>query len=266
MASPVGDTRLPETGWRVKSLIWFHLAAALLLASWLLPVTDDLWDMLDTALFRFLNGSLSLGYGWQSFWALANNRLIDFLSGGLAALIFIWWLWGQPREVQNRMCAALCALAIVLMVVPFTTHLLNRHVFHYHRLSPTLVYDDALRLTTLVPWAETKDASSRSFPGDHAFILISVALYFWLLAPRKIFMATAIVTVIFLLPRLVGGAHWLTDNIMGGAVPALVVMGWFLATPLCHHMTRFFLPPVRLVIKLIPKPLRIPDHNGSRKA
>lgn len=223
-----------------------------------------MWDWLDTALFRLLNGSLSLGYWWQMFWTLANNRLIDFVSGGLIALIFIWWIWGQPREVQNRLCAALGALAIVLMVVPFTTHLLNRHVFLYHRLSPTLVYDDALRLSKLIPGVGTKDISSRSFPGDHAFILISIFTYFWYLAPRKIFVASLIVAVIFLAPRLVGGAHWLTDNVMGGAVPALVVIGWFLATPLCFRMTNLFTPLVRLVLKLIPGPLRIPDHNGTR--
>jgi len=66
VSGPLGDIRLPEPGWRLKSLLWFHLVAAILLASWFLPVTRGLWDQLDVAVFLLLNGSLALGQWWQT--------------------------------------------------------------------------------------------------------------------------------------------------------------------------------------------------------
>ena len=38
--------------------------------------------------------------------------------------------------------------------------------------------------------------------------------------------------VVFSLPRLVGGGHWLTDDIVGGGFLSLTTLAWGLATPL----------------------------------
>lgn len=261
-SGPDGDTRLPEPGWRVKSLIRYHAVAAILILSWVWPTSRMWWDQLDEAAFALLNGSLRLGEGWQFFWALANTRLVDVLSGGVSALVVVWWLWGRPRDIQNKICAALGGLAVTLMVVPFTAHIIIRLGANFQRYSPSLVIDGAMRLNELVPSFETKDISIYSFPGDHAFILSAVALFYGLLAPRKIVVAAWIVAVIFIMPRLVAGAHWLTDVVIGGFAPALIVVSWQLSTPLGYRLMNFFLPVVRLVIALIPRPLRIPDNSG----
>lgn len=263
MSSSLKETRLPEPGWRVKSLIWFHLVALVLILSWLWPFTRELWDQLDEGIFRVLNGSLRFGESWQYFWALANHRSVDLLSGGLSGLVVLWWLWGRPREVQNKICAALGGLAITLLVIPFTAHIIIKFAMHYERYSPSLVIDGALRLNELVPSFETKDISIYSFPGDHAFILCTVALFYWLLAPRKFVVAAWIIAVVFSLPRLVGGAHWMTDDFIGGLAPALMVVSWQLSTPLGYRLMNVCLPLVKLVVALIPKPLRIPDHSQT---
>jgi membrane-associated phospholipid phosphatase len=261
ISGPAGYSRLPQSGWRLKSLIRFHLFAAALILSWLWPVTRAWWDQLDEVTFELLNGSLRLGEGWQFFWALANHRTVDLVSGGAWGLIVIWWLWGQPRDIQNKRCAALGGLAMTLMVIPFTAHIIIKFVMNFQRYSPSLVIDGALRLNELVPSFETKDISIYSFPGDHAFILFAVGLFFWILGPRKITVAAWIVAVLFMLPRLVGGAHWLTDNIIGGLAPAAIAASWQLSTPLGYRLMNLCLPLVRLVVALIPKPLRIPDHS-----
>ena len=131
----VNSERLPEPVWRVRPLIASHLAAIVLLASWLLPVSRGWWDQLDVAVFRLLNGSLHLDEWWQVFWALANHRLTDVFSTVLISLLIVAWLWGSPREVQNMKCAALGALTLFLGAVPLLLHPVI-HVWILRALQP----------------------------------------------------------------------------------------------------------------------------------
>lgn len=254
---------LPEPVWRLRPLVLTHLAAIVLVASWILPVSRRWWDQLDVAVFRLLNGSLGLGEGWQMFWALANHRLTDLLSGALMLLLFVSWLWGRPRDVQNMKCASLGALAPLMGVVILFLHPFIIKWIGYARPSPTLVLDGVLWLSELVPSIEAKIADRSSFPGDHAFILVSFALFFMYLGPRRVAVTASMLALVFILPRLVGGAHWLTDDVIGGAIPALLVVSWLLATPLGYYMARMLLPLVRVFIALIPERLRIPERRGS---
>ncbi len=260
-----GDPSTPGNVWLRGPFIGSHVAAAVLIVSWIFPPTRNLWDLLDIAVFKVLNGSLALGEGWLNFWAFANHRSVDLVSGSLCAAIIIWWVWGERRDIQNRRAAALGALTVPLLVIPFTAHLLIKFVFNFQRYSPTLVIDDALRLTKLMPGFETKDISIYSFPGDHAFILFSIAFYFWYYANRKVFLAMLALAVVFNIPRLVGGAHWLTDDIIGGIAPALIVVAWVCATPFAYHFTRLTLPVVNAVVGLIPERLWIPDYTKTPK-
>lgn len=255
--------RLPEPVWRMKPLIASHLAAILLLASWLLPLPRSWWDQLDLAAFGMLNGSLAYAEWWQTLWALGNIRLTDVFFGALMLVIILFWLWGRPREVQNMKCAAVGALGVFLAVMPQVLHPVIQIGFGYSRLSPTLVVDGALLLSKLVPAINAKDVSVSSFPGDHAYILMTLILFFWYLGPRRISVTVTVLSVIFMMPRLVGGAHWLTDTVIGGAVPALLAMSWMLATPLGYYLARFFLPLVRGVIAFVPEWLRIPERSAS---
>ena len=249
--------------WTWDTFAWLHVISALLIASWVVPATRSLWDQLDLAAFRALNGLLALGEGWLVFWAAANNRAVDLVSGSLCAAIILWWVWGEPREVQNRRAAALGALSVPLLVIPFTTHLLIRLVFEGQRYSPTLVVDDALLFSKLLPDFDTKDISIYSFPGDHSFILFTITFFFWFYAPRKIFLAMLGLAIVFSLPRLVGGAHWLTDNIIGGLAPALIVAAWVCATPFAYQVSRLFLPLINMIVAIIPERLWIPDYSST---
>ena len=254
---------VPVNRWTWNTFACFHIVSALLIASWIVPATRSLWDVLDLSVFRALNGLLALGDGWLVFWAAANHRAVDLISGSLCAAVILWWVWGQPREIQNRRAAALGALTVPLLVIPFTTHLLIRLVFKAQRHSPTLVVDDALLFSKLLPQFETKDISIYSFPGDHSFILFSVTFFFWFYAPRKFFLAILALAIIFSLPRLVGGAHWLTDDVIGGIAPALLVIAWVCATPFAYQMSRLFLPIINTIVGFIPERLWIPDYSAT---
>jgi membrane-associated phospholipid phosphatase len=255
--------RLPEPAWRMKPLILSHLAAFILLGSWLLPVSRGWWDQLDVAVFKVLNGSLVYAEWWQVLWALGNIRLADVFSGLLLLAILILWLWGRPRGVQNMKIATLGALGVFLAVMPLILHPVIQTWLGYLRHSPTIVVDGSLWLSKLVPWLKTKDVSISSFPGDHAYILITLMLFFWYLGPRRTAVTITILAFILILPRLVGGAHWMTDSVIGGGAPALLAMSWLLATPLGFFMASKFLPLVKWIVAFIPERLRIPERMAS---
>lgn len=256
------DAELAVPAWLLPAFFLSHAIAGLLILSWAVAPMREWWDAVDVSAFRLLNGILADNRTQQVFWAVANHRSVDLVSGSLATLVVIWWLWGHPRAVQNWRCAMLGALAIPVIILPFIAHEILEQVFHFERPSPTLVYPDAQRLTVLVPDLATKDASRYSFPGDHAFVLFSIILFYGYFKSRGAVLIATAMAVLFMLPRLVAGAHWLTDNIIGGGVPALIVTAWMLATPAGYHLARKVLPIVRFCIDLLPGWLRIPDGSA----
>ncbi|MCH8048174.1 MAG: phosphatase PAP2 family protein [Planctomycetes bacterium] len=245
--------------WRPRALVLSHLVALLLVVTWITPATRQWWDRFDLALFRLLNDSLALGHGWQVFWAVANYRALDLLPAVLILGLFIVSIWGRPRDVQNQRWAVLAVLGGVLVVVPPLMELVVHQGLQYSRPSPTLVLDDALRLSHLVPSINTKDTSRACFPGDHAYVLLTVMSFFWYVGRRRDALLASLLAAVFVLPRLVGGAHWATDILVGGGPAALLAGSWAFATPLCHRLATLLHPLVCAVMKLVPGPLRIPE-------
>ncbi len=47
--------------------------------------------------------------------------------------------------------------------------------------------------------------------------------------------------MLFMMPRLVAGAHWASDDYMGGIAVALLAMAWGFYTPLANAGSRMFL-------------------------
>ena len=54
----------------------------------------------------------------------------------------------------------------------------------------------------------------------------------WLFAKPKYRLAIVGITILFSLPRLIGGAHWFSDDLVGGVFLALFSVAWVCYTPL----------------------------------
>jgi len=243
--------QLPRARWRLRALLLSNLLAGAFVLTWLWGPTRAIWDAVDLAVFRGLNQSLALGRPWQLFWAIANWRLLDLAPAGVVFAIFLWTIWREPRPRQQQWWGILAVLAAVVIAVPMITHQVLGRWLQFARSSPTLALEDPVRLTQLVPWLRFKDSSPCCFPGDHGFVLIACAAFFWYFAPRRAAVAATITAVGCSLPRLASGAHWMTDIVIGGGVMALVATSWTFATPLAARATEALLPLVRRLDPLL---------------
>jgi len=202
------------------------------LASWFLEPTRSLWLALDEKVFWALNASLEWGTWWQVVWAVANNRAVDIAAALCMIGLFAHFVLRKARDRTDFFVAVGLMLTGLILVGNRISAILP-----VERKSPTLVHPDALRLTELVSWFPTKDASGNCFPGDHAMVLFVCAGVITYFLPRAYAVSAWVLAVVFMIPRVVGGAHWLTDDLVGSAAVAGFVLSCALATPLHDVVT-----------------------------
>jgi hypothetical protein len=202
--APTTRSRI-HPAWRKPGLLALHLGAALLLAAWLFPVSRDIWDRLDLALFKLLNGSLAVGGLWADFWAVANVRPFDLVSAALMLLFLCRrdWLFRQS-ELRPALFTFLSLLLVSLVIRVLLNKLVLLCGWQHH--SPSLQVEGCFRLSEHHPYLaehfELKDSSKRSFPGDHASVVMLWALFLSQFARGGKLAAVLGVTTLLMLPRL----------------------------------------------------------------
>ncbi|MCK9990487.1 MAG: Kdo2-lipid A phosphotransferase [Rugosibacter sp.] len=229
-----GSTLMQGT-WQWFKLFVFHLIAILLLATWLWQPTRVLWDQLDVKIFHALNAPLASHPLWACIWAFGSMRATDIAVGVVMLSFFLKgdWLFAK-QDVRAALFAFLSALflLLVLRAGPFSM-LVDK--LHWQHASPSLVLVGAVRIGALFPhWdhvVQIKDSSGNSFPGDHATVLLLWAFFITPFASFRQRVLVWLLLALFLMPRLVAGAHWGTDIFIGGLFLGLVTFAWSFYTP-----------------------------------
>lgn len=214
--------------WRLVPLLVYNGIAAMFIVSWLFAPTRVYWDILDKKTFFLLNGSLQHGDAWQLFWAFANVRVFDLLPACCLFFIFGHYILADNRKFLQQRLAEFLLVAFYTVV----SLIISKEITEMPRLSPSLELTPSYRLSELVPWVGAKDFANKSFPGDHSMVLFMWTLCVGFYARISHLLATLAASIVFSLPRLVGGAHWLTDDIIGGLAIALITCSWLLYTPM----------------------------------
>jgi membrane-associated phospholipid phosphatase len=217
---------------RWKPLLLCLTAIIFLLGSFLWPVTFALWQSLDTTVFKSLNHTLE-GHPWiQVFWAFVNHRKADLVEDAIFLLFFILAIRAAPKEKKIRRTAEFifCVLLAGCLIYFVNRTFLRSHVF-IPRESPSLVVTPCIRLSQEVPWMVVKDETIACFPGDHATTLLLFTVLYSFYAGRKFGIAAALYALFRILPRLIVGAHWASDIIVGSGCLVLFFLSWALCTP-----------------------------------
>jgi membrane-associated phospholipid phosphatase len=225
--------------WHPIPFVTCNLLALVLYASWLIEPTRSLWDGLDTQVFYALNGSLVWGEGWQTLWAFANSKTADILVGLTMILFFLVFSFAGRSDQRNQRLTnfgILCAMILLSQDGQLVN--LYERIIDVVRPSPSLLLEPVHRLSELVPSIESKDAADNSFPGDHGVVAMIWLAAVWFYAGWRWKIAGMILCVLILLPRMVAGAHWLSDNLVGSATLVLLMAAWILCTPVAHYLQR----------------------------
>lgn len=215
--------------WHARNFILLQLASFLLLLSWAMPGTKALWHTIDTPVYRLLNGSLGYLPAWDFLWALLSTRVADLLAAVLMLCSLIsGGLIFERQQLLRALLVFISLLVFTLIVRTVFTRAIDAAGLQH--ASPSVFFGDGFSLSQAYPWMEEfmeiKDRSSRSFPGDHASVLLLWTVFLSLFARGKRLLLVWLTGTLLILPRLVAGAHWLSDNLVGGGFVVMQTLAW----------------------------------------
>lgn len=224
---------LVSSEWKLKKLLYWNLLSIFLLLSFISPYGKIVWDLIDLSCFRVLNNSLRYSQLWKLFWAFANHKNADWIQDGIILLFFILSFRAMPNKRAIRKLAEIVFLLIygALVIVCINMQLFRKHLDIY-RPSPTVIEENCVRLSKELPWLEIKDRSLKSFPADHGTTaLLFAAGFSFFTSSRKLRLYAILYSIFTCIPRVVLGAHWLSDIIIGGGLITITTMSLALCTP-----------------------------------
>jgi len=226
------------SSWQIKKLLLVHGVILGLLGSWFLYFSHPFWEMIDYHFYLFVNGFIEKSLFWQTFWAVSNHNLTDWLHDVVMLSFFGLYL---AKKTDKPFSKKVFELVFFCLLVGLTIVIINRwlclDVLHIQRKSPSLVYQFAINLAHKLPWIKVKGYSMTSYPGDHGTTAILFTMCVFHLMGWRAGILAFLYNIYWQLPRLVTGCHWFTDIIMGSLVISLFVMSWAIYTPLKEWST-----------------------------
>jgi len=219
---------------RLPQILVLNALGLALFFSWYLPAGHGAWFTLDSSIFHFFNQSLIKSHAFLVFVAITNNRVFDGISLlAMGSLFFCYWRKESPKG-RRRM-------VIMGVVMLFCAIIINQlgHLIPESHVSPTLYFPNIYRVSELLH-IPTKDASKDSFPGDHGLMLLIFTGFMLRYLGQKAFAIALIIFLVFMMPRIMIGAHWFTDVFVGSLSVVLVCLPWALLTPLSDGLINLF--------------------------
>ncbi|MDR3431549.1 MAG: phosphatase PAP2 family protein [Rouxiella aceris] len=209
----------------LATILILNLTGTALFLSYYLPANHGRWSAIDTSVFFFFNQHLVTSKTFLHLVAITNNRAFDLCSLLAMGLLYLSDFIRQDRAGRRQS-------VIIGIVMLLTAVVLNQlgHLLPVSHPSPSLSFPHVNRVSELTG-IPTKDASSDSFPGDHGMMLMVFSCFMLRYLGRGDFAVALGITIIFSLPRLMIGAHWLTDIMVGSLSVVLMGGSWWLLTP-----------------------------------
>lgn len=230
-----GSMMTPD--WRLKPFIICLIAGLLLCLSFFPQGAAAVWAPIDEAFFRFLNGTIDEEGLWRTTVAWANTRLFDNLWAGVMGILCLRVLFTPKYGPFHERFAMIftITLTVALGVIISKTGFK-----HYGRISPGLALEGFNNLNELMPHIKAKVGSPNSFPGDHgvASVLFAASFICFLGAWPRLAIAAILIGIVNVLPRMIGGGHWLSDAVVGGGLAGLIGIPFLIGSPYLYWIGR----------------------------
>ena len=241
--------KTPYSSWNFKKLILCHLLVLFLLGTLFFPsIQQFFWKPIDEGFFKFLKSLIQNSPFWQNFWAMANHRGADFLEDGIFIAFFIWVLkTTAPTERREKAAEFLFFLLYSAAIILLVNDFIFRQCLHIKRQSPSLIFNSMERLSEQVSWLKVKDKAGNSFPADHATTaLLFISSFLYLSRKKRIRIAAISYGIFLCIPRLIAGAHWLSDILVGSLSIIIILGSWAFYTP----FARFSMKKIDLFLQI----------------
>ena len=165
---------------------------------------------------------------------------MDWIHDVFMLLFFFFFIKTSHSSLKRQKIASLIFSALfIALVISLVNGILFPEFIKISRNSPTVVDKEAFRLSTIVEWIKVKDHSSKSFPGDHATTATLFACLIFHLFGWKFGLFAVGYAIFFCLPRLVVGAHWFTDILIGSTLIATITSSLAFGTPFASKCIQF---------------------------
>lgn len=181
------------------------------------------FNFIDAECFLFLNKNLLSNKFSQYFVGILSHKNESWINVIVIVGINIFsilMLNKTPNNARSKANAIVIYCWISFQIVLLINILIFQKILHIHRDSPSVVIFGALRLSKILNNINIKDYSNNSFPAGHALVLIYWALFVNLYATSFIKIISWFICVLLILPRMITGAHWLSDTIFS------LLLGW----------------------------------------
>lgn len=220
---------------RLPYILLLNAAGFALFLSWYLPANHGFWFPLDSGIFHFFNQLLAKSQAFLWLVAITNNRAFDgFSLLAMGCLMLSFW---RKEDAPGR--RRIIAIGLVMLLIAVVVNQLAQGLMPVKRSSPSLYFPNINRVSELLH-ISTKDASKDSFPGDHGMMLLIFSAFMLRYFGKKAFGVALIIIVVFVFPRVMIGAHWLTDIVVGSLSAVLIGLPWCLMTPLSDRLIALF--------------------------
>lgn len=224
--------------WHWYKFLFCHIVAALLFITFFWDPVRSLWQWVDEIAFLALNGTVVSASWWSKASAFSNTKLYDKLSMiFLISILFSYVAFGWGEDAGKRLAAI---LFIGLYMTLATLARRETSFMEFGRVSPSLTDLPFNDLRSIEPGIKAKVLSHDSFPGDHGISCIILVTLFWFYAGWKWGLFALLTTPFFIMPRLISGAHWLSDITVGAVIYSLPVIALAIYTPFGGWCCRIF--------------------------
>ena len=212
------------------------LSLPLFAALLLLPLafylrSTSFFKEIDVFLAYFFNNIIKFNPSIHDACAYLNSKMGNWIYDGLMAIFILpYILFGKKEKWLERFITALLIIALSLLCYFVFNRFITRQL-HFKSFSPSGVLPDLFRLSSVISWTKVKEFSSISYPSDHgSTIFMFILSTYYLMGPRIGALSIA-ASIPFILPRLLVGAHWSSDFLLGSLPLAIFNLTWFFYTP-----------------------------------
>ena len=189
---------------------------------------SGLFRSIDIQLAYFFNDWIRFNPLVQNGIAFLNSKTGDWLYDIIIASFIIPYIFfGDKTKRTKRFLTTLLLIAFTVGCYSYWNHHLCRVYLHIKCPSPSKVLPDLFQLSSVVHWIRIKQFASSSFPSGHGSTVCMFVIMIFHLMGRRVGLLATLISIPFTLPRMIVGAHWASDILLGSLPLALFNIEWF---------------------------------------